>query len=81
MRIKILIILISLISATTYGQSVSDMLENTIGAVVTVGVHKTTFAKQSMGYRGESAPDIAYEKALSLAEVSSAGSGFIIKKK
>ncbi|MEZ5196630.1 MAG: trypsin-like peptidase domain-containing protein [Bacteroidales bacterium] len=80
MKIKTLTILFSILSIITYGQSVSDMLEKSLGAVVTVGVYKTSFAKQSLGFRGESAPDIAYEKALSLAEVSSAGSGFVIEK-
>ena len=62
------------------GQSIADVLEETIGAVVTVGVYKTDIAKHSLGFRGESAPDLAYEKALDLAEVSGSGSGFIIEK-
>ncbi len=65
---------------SSYGQSVPDMLEKTLGAVVTVGVHEEEIVKRQLGFRGESAPDIAYEKALSLADVSSSGSGFIIEK-
>ncbi len=75
-----LYLLASFVILTVNAQNVPDMLENAIGAVVTVGVHKTDVVKRQLGFRGESAPDMAYEEALNLAEVASSGSGFIIEK-
>ncbi|MCD4683584.1 MAG: S1C family serine protease, partial [Bacteroidales bacterium] len=82
MKKIILYSLVSLVFLATnsQGQNIPDMLENAIGAVVTVGVHKTDVVKRQLGFRGESAPDMAYEEALNLAEVASSGSGFIIEK-
>ncbi|MCD4665850.1 MAG: trypsin-like peptidase domain-containing protein [Bacteroidales bacterium] len=73
-------IVFSLLFLFSFCQSVPDMLENSLGAVVTVGVYKTDVAKHSLGFRGESAPKMAYEKALDMAEVTGSGSGFIIEK-
>jgi len=73
-------ILFSSLIVLAYCQSTPDMLENSLGAIVTVGVYKTDIAKRSLGFRGETAPDLAYEKALDLAEVSGSGSGFIIEE-
>ena len=80
MKIVLCSMLMVVTVCSSYGQSVPDMLEKTLGAVVTVGVHEEEIVKRQLGFRGESAPDIAYEKALSLADVSSSGSGFIIEK-
>lgn len=79
---KIYILLLSLIIVSTAvsQQSVSDMLEDAISSVVTVGVFKTDYAKHALGFRGETAPEMAYEKALDLAGATGSGSGFIIKK-
>jgi len=64
----------------SFGQSIPDILEESLSSVVTVGVFKTDYAKHSLGFRGESAPEMAYKEALDLAGVSGSGSGFIIKK-
>ncbi len=64
----------------TISQHVSDMLEDAISAVVTVGVYNTELAKQALGFRGEAATETAYQKALDLSEAKSSGSGFIIQK-
>ena len=65
---------------TGYTQTPSDMLENVISSVITVGVYKTDFAKKTLGFRGTSISGIAYEKALDLAGVVTSGSGFVIEK-
>jgi S1-C subfamily serine protease len=63
-----------------YPQTPSDMLENVLSSVITVGVHKTDFAKKTLGFRGSSLSEVAYEKALDLAGAVTSGSGFIIEK-
>jgi S1-C subfamily serine protease len=65
---------------TAYTQTPSDMLENVLSSVITVGVHKTDFAKRTLGFRGSSLSEVAYEKALDLAGVVTSGSGFVIEK-
>lgn len=64
----------------SFAQQISDMLEDAIGAVVTVGVYQTEIAKQALGFRGEAASESAYQKALDLSGAMSSGSGFIIEK-
>lgn len=64
----------------SFAQTVSDMLENSLGAVVTVGVYQSEFAKTALGFRGEAASETAYQKALDLSGSESSGSGFIIDK-
>ncbi|KPK84310.1 MAG: hypothetical protein AMS27_10340 [Bacteroides sp. SM23_62_1] len=56
------------------------MLENVLSSVITVGVHKTDFAKQTLGFRGTGVAEVAYEKALDMAGVVTSGSGFVIMK-
>ena len=73
-------ILLSSIIMFSIGQSIPDILEKSLSSVVTVGVFKTDYAKHSLGFRGESAPEMAYKEALDLAGVSGSGSGFIINK-
>jgi len=80
MKQIILSLFLSLCFLFSSGQSTADMLEEALGAVVTVGVYKTGIAKRSLGFRGESAPEMAYEKVLDMAEVSGSGSGFIVRK-
>jgi S1-C subfamily serine protease len=63
-----------------YTQTPSDMLENVLSSVITVGVHKTDFAKKTLGFRGTSFSEVAYEKALDLAGAVTSGSGFVIEK-
>jgi S1-C subfamily serine protease len=63
-----------------YAQTPSDMLENVLSSVITVGVHKTDFAKKTLGFRGTSLSEVAYEKALDLAGAVTSGSGFVIEK-
>jgi S1-C subfamily serine protease len=79
-KIFALIMMTLLWSGLTFAQTVSDMLENTIGAVVTVGVYQNELAKHALGFRGEAASSTAYEKALDLSGAMSSGSGFIIDK-
>ena len=64
------------------GQSTSDMLEKTIGGVVTVAVYKTEIVNRTLGFRGgASFPEVAYEKALDLGGSLSSGSGFLYEYK
>jgi len=63
-----------------YTQTPSDMLENVLSSVITVGVYKTDYAKKTLGFRGTSLSVVAYEKALDLAGVVTSGSGFVIEK-
>lgn len=80
MKRTLISIILSTIVLFSFSQSIPDILEETLGAVVTVGVYKTQIAKHALGFRGESAPEKAYEKALDMADVSGSGSGFIIEK-
>lgn len=57
-----------------------DMLENAIGAVVTVAVYKTEKDNQALGFRGEDNADKAYEQILDLGSRRSSGSGFVVEK-
>ncbi len=74
-----LLLLCGIMTFSTVGQSLSDVLEDALASVVTVGVFKTDYAKHAMGFRGESAPEMAYKKALDLAGATGSGSGFIMK--
>ncbi len=81
MKKPISILAMLLISCSlSFSQNISDMLENAIGAVVTVGVYKTELASHALGFRGEAASETAYQKALDLSGSVSTGSGFIIEK-
>jgi len=61
--------------------NISDMLENALGAVVTVAVYKKNeIASQQLGFRGASISDEAYKKALDLAGATGSGSGFVIEQ-
>lgn len=77
---SIVLIILSVTVVFSFGQSIPDILEKSLSSVVTVGVFKTDYAKHALGFRGESAPEMAYEEALDLAGVSGSGSGFVIKK-
>lgn len=70
------------ISFCGYGQTnVSDILENTLAGVVTVGIYETSLEKQLLGFRGETEISLkAYERALDLGDNNSSGSGFVIQK-
>jgi S1-C subfamily serine protease len=64
-----------------FTQTISDVIENALGAVVTVAVYKTDFSKKPLGFRGESfASAEAYAKALDLSGAQSSGSGFVVTK-
>jgi S1-C subfamily serine protease len=63
-----------------YTQTASDMLESVLSSVITVGVHKTDFAKKTLGFRGSALSEVAYEKALDLAGAVTSGSGFVVDK-
>ena len=58
--------------------SAQNILEESLGGVVTVGVYSTETTKKSLGFRGNSS-DMAYSKMLDLSGASGSGSGFIIK--
>lgn len=61
-------------------QNISDKIENSLSAVVTVTVDKALpIGKVLMGFRG-SIVNEAYEKSLQLTDALSSGSGFIIEK-
>ncbi|MCF8233301.1 MAG: S1C family serine protease [Bacteroidales bacterium] len=79
-RIILIFLTVATFSGLSFGQDASEMLEEKIGAVVTVAVYKNQLAKNALGFRGESATETAYEEALDLAGAQSTGSGFIIKK-
>jgi len=59
----------------------ADMLENAIGAVVTVAVYKTEKDNKALGFRGEQDnADKAYKKVLDLGKTKVSGSGFVVEK-
>jgi S1-C subfamily serine protease len=80
MKRTLISILLSTIITFSFGQSIPDILEKTLGAVVTVGVYKTEITKHALGFQGNGTPEMAYEKALDMAGVPGSGSGFIIEK-
>lgn len=68
------------VSTNMFAQDITDVLEDKLSAVVTVGVYKNDLAKNALGFRGESATESAYKEALDLAGATSSGSGFIIER-
>lgn len=59
----------------------ADMLDNAIGACVTVAVFKTDESKQALGFRKEKTnAQKAYEKLLDLQGSQISGSGFVVEK-
>lgn len=59
----------------------ADMLDNAIGAVVTVAVYKTDANAQALGFRAEKTnAQKAYEKLLDLGNSKVSGSGFVVEK-
>lgn len=82
MKNNILLITCFILFGTIHlnAQSVSDKIENTLSAVVTVTVEKALPAgKVLMGFRGVVAEE-AYEKSLALTNAVSSGSGFVVEK-
>lgn len=59
-------------------QNAPEMLENVIGAVVTVAIYETEENMQPMGFRGVA--DKAYERILDLSDTKTSGSGFVIER-
>src|SRR5688572_29134944 len=57
---------------------VTKVLENALGAVVTVGVFETDLSKKTLGFRGNPV-ELAYAKMLDLSGASGSGSGFFIR--
>lgn len=74
-------LLIGFFSLKSVAQDAADVLENSLGAVVTVAVFKTQEIKQILGTRG-GAPfsEDAYRKALDMSGATSSGSGFLVRK-
>lgn len=65
MKKFILILLILTCFQSGFGQILSDMLEEILPSVVTVGMFKTQALKQILGARGDaSVSELAYRKAL-----------------
>lgn len=62
--------------------NVSDILENALGAVVTVAVYKTMPVNRQLGSRGADSgfSKVAYQKALDLLDANGSGSGFLVEK-
>ncbi len=76
-----LIFVFNVLTLISFSQTISDVIEGALGAVVTVAVYKSDFAKKTLGFRGESyASTEAYAKALDLSGAKSSGSGFIVSK-
>lgn len=81
MKRTIFFIAFAIITQSIVAQTISDVLENALGAVVTVAVFKTDIAKKPLGFRGEAfASSEAYAKALDLTGAKGSGSGFIVAK-
>jgi S1-C subfamily serine protease len=64
---------------------ISDILENTLPAVVTVKLSETSKGKTAFGFADNAlsqtnAADVAYAEILKLDEADGAGSGFIIEE-
>jgi S1-C subfamily serine protease len=78
LSISILFLLFSIQSS--YSQDITDMLENTLGTVVTVAVYKNDIAKDMLGFRGSAVSETAYLKVLDLTGATSTGSGFVIQR-
>ncbi|NLJ08248.1 MAG: trypsin-like serine protease [Sphingobacteriales bacterium] len=68
------------ITISLHAQTVSDMLENALSAVVTVAVYKMDYANKTLGYRGDNNVDMAYDHALRLDGAKGSGSGFVITR-
>ncbi|MCX7743981.1 MAG: S1C family serine protease [Flavobacteriales bacterium] len=79
-KIQLGIILWIFSSMITIAQEPYDAIENALAGSVTVAVYKTDITKRPLGFRGEVASDVAYEKALDMAGVQSSGSGFVIQQ-
>ncbi|MEI6050972.1 MAG: trypsin-like peptidase domain-containing protein, partial [Bacteroidota bacterium] len=73
-----LLILLSLI-LRSYSQTISDVIEKSLPAVVTIAIYKTQDDKQLLGFKGQPS-DVAYEKALDITGAEGSGSGFVIEK-
>jgi S1-C subfamily serine protease len=70
--------LLALLSASSLAQdSVPDMLERGMPAVVTVGLRHSSETMEGAGFV---AADTAYGKVLRLVNIESAGSGFVIER-
>ena len=81
MKRAIILLAFVFITQNIISQTISDVIENSLGAVVTVAVFKTEFGKKPLGFRGEAfASSEAYAKALDLSGSKSSGSGFIVAK-
>lgn len=81
--IKLMALLIAFTFTLTSvnAQNDADMLENAIGAVVTVAVYKTEKDNQALGFReDQDNSDMAYEQILDLGSRRSSGSGFVVEK-
>ncbi len=68
-----------LIPAIQFAQTISDMLEKALPAVVTIAIYQSEDAKQILGFRGDPS-DVIYEKYLDLTGAETSGSGFVIEK-
>lgn len=84
MGIKLMALLVAFAFTVTNvhaQKSDADMLDNAIGAVVTVAVYKTEKDNKALGFRGEKDnAQKAYEKLLDLGSSKVSGSGFVIEK-
>ncbi len=76
--LSFLLIAFLLAPDTTRAESVSDMLERTLHAVVTVALYESEQIPRPFGFAGTQG-NIAYGKALDLTGVESTGSGFVIE--
>jgi S1-C subfamily serine protease len=78
-KLYAILLILGMLGKTAYPQASPDVIENVLSSVVTVAIFKTDIVKTPLGFRGETAPDVAYEKALEMSGSQSSGSGFIIE--
>ena len=78
--VKLVIVSFLLASHASIAQNVSEMLDKTLGSVVTVAVYKEDIAKNMLGFRGGRASEVAYKKVLDLTGSIGTGSGFVIER-
>lgn len=71
--------LLMLACLTGRPQTISDILEKSLSAVVTVAVDKTSETVELLGYKGNES-NVAYDNALDLSGFSGSGSGFVIER-
>lgn len=77
---KLLLLTLLMLTASVYSQEISDMLERSLGSVVTVAITESEDMDEVLlGVKGGES-NVAYEKALDLSNFNACGSGFVIER-